>query len=72
MTTLSACVAAVSGTSRGSPIALALIRAKELGLERVLLTCDEDNVGSRRTIENAGGVYEDIRKDKRRYWIATG
>jgi predicted acetyltransferase len=53
-------------------VALALIRAKELGLERVLLTCDEDNVGSRLTIENAGGVYEDSRKDKRRYWIATG
>ena len=49
-----------------------MIRAKELGLERVLLTCDEDNVGSRLTIENAGGVYEDSRKDKRRYWIATG
>ena len=43
-------------------VALALIRAKELGLERVLLTCDEDNVGSRLTIENAGGVYEDSRR----------
>jgi predicted acetyltransferase len=53
-------------------LALALIRAKELGLQRVLLTCDEDNVGSRRTIENAGGVYEDSRREKRRYWIATG
>jgi predicted acetyltransferase len=53
-------------------LALALIRAKELGLERVLLTCDEDNLGSRRTIENAGGVYEDSRKDKRRYWLTTG
>jgi predicted acetyltransferase len=53
-------------------LSLALARAKELGLERVLLTCDEDNVGSRRTIENAGGVYEDSRKDKRRYWITTG
>ena len=53
-------------------LALALIRAKELGLERVLLTCDEDNLGSRRTIESAGGVYEDTRKDKRRYWVATG
>jgi predicted acetyltransferase len=53
-------------------LALALIRAKELGLERVLLTCDDDNVGSRRTIENAGGDYEDTRQDKRRYWITTG
>jgi predicted acetyltransferase len=53
-------------------LALALIRAKELGLARVLLTCDEDNLGSRRTIENAGGAYEDSRKGKRRYWIEIG
>jgi predicted acetyltransferase len=53
-------------------LALALIRAKELGLDRVLLTCDEDNLGSRRTIESAGGVYEDTRQDKRRYWITIG
>ena len=52
-------------------LALALIRAKGLGLERVLLTCDEDNLGSRGTIEGAGGVYEDSRNDKRRYWITT-
>jgi predicted acetyltransferase len=53
-------------------LALGLIRAKELGLQRVLLTCDEDNLGSRRTIEIAGGVYEDSRKEKRRYWIEIG
>ena len=50
-------------------LALALIEAKELGLERVLLTCDEDNDGSRLTIEGNGGVYEDSRNGKRRYWI---
>ena len=50
-------------------LALALPRAAELGLERVLLTCDEDNEPSRRTIERNGGVYEDSRKGKRRYWI---
>jgi predicted acetyltransferase len=50
-------------------LALALDRAAELGLERVLLTCDEDNTGSRRTIEGGGGVYEDTRNGKRRYWI---
>lgn len=50
-------------------LGLALVRAKELGLDRVLLTCDEDNVGSRRTIEAWGGTYEDNRKGKRRYWI---
>lgn len=50
-------------------LALALPRAAELGLERVLLTADEDNEASRRTIERNGGVYEDSRKGKRRYWI---
>lgn len=51
---------------------LSLAAAAELGLERVLVTCDDDNVGSRRTIERCGGVYEDSRNGKRRYWIATG
>jgi len=37
----------------------------------VLVTCDEDNVGSARTIEANGGVYEDSRQGKRRYWIPT-
>lgn len=50
-------------------LALALGPAAELGLGRVLLTCDEDNAGSRRTIESNGGVYEDSRNGKRRYWI---
>ena len=50
---------------------LALAAAADLGLERVLVTCDEDNAGSRRTIERCGGTYEDSRKGKRRYWIAT-
>jgi predicted acetyltransferase len=53
-------------------LALALVEAKGLGLEQVLLTCDEDNDGSRLTIERNGGVYEDSRKGKRRYWIDLG
>jgi predicted acetyltransferase len=52
-------------------LALAVRRAGELGLDRVLLTCDEDNDGSRRTIERGGGMYEDSRNGKRRYWIDT-
>jgi len=52
-------------------LALAVTAAAGLGLERVLVTCDEDNVGSRRTIERCGGAYEDSRNGKRRYWIAT-
>ena len=45
----------------------------ELGLERVLVTCDDDNVGSAKVIETAGGILENIVTDrgiqKRRYWI---
>ncbi|MBA3781084.1 MAG: GNAT family N-acetyltransferase [Nocardioides sp.] len=48
---------------------LALVRAREIGLDRVLLTCD-DNTPSLRTIERNGGVLEDIRNGKRRYWIS--
>jgi predicted acetyltransferase len=51
---------------------LALRRAADLGLDRVLLTCDEDNDASRLTIERNGGVFEDSRNGKRRYWIDVG
>ncbi|MEO7754408.1 MAG: GNAT family N-acetyltransferase [Terracoccus sp.] len=50
-------------------LGLALERARELGLERVLLTCDEDNVGSFRTIEGRGGVPDGVVEGKRRYWV---
>ena len=50
-------------------LASALPIALELGISRILLTCDEDNAGSRATIEKNGGVYEDSRNGKRRYWI---
>lgn len=52
-------------------LALAVRRAADLGIDRALLTCDEDNVASRLTIEHCGGVYEDSRNGKRRYWIDT-
>lgn len=54
---------------------LGLVEAKKLGLEDVLITCDEDNHASRKIIEACGGVFEDRRYDKRidkdklRYWI---
>ncbi|MEV4736472.1 MULTISPECIES: GNAT family N-acetyltransferase [unclassified Microbacterium] len=57
-------------------LALALDRAREVGLDRVLVTCDDDNVGSYRTIERAGGVLQDVSDQSargyamlRRYWI---
>ena len=40
--------------------------------------CDDDNIGSIRTIEKNGGVLEnvviggDLQKLKRRYWLETG
>lgn len=56
---------------------LGLERAREIGLDRVLITCDVDNEGSYRTIEGAGGVLQDISDQSergmgmlRRYWIA--
>ncbi len=52
-------------------LADALPLAKQLGISRVLITCDEDNLGSRATIEKNGGVYEDSRNGKRRYWANT-
>ncbi|MFC7876316.1 GNAT family N-acetyltransferase [Isoptericola sp. NPDC057391] len=43
------------------------------GVERVLVTCDDDNAGSAAVIEACGGVLEDVRtfgtETKRRYWI---
>ncbi len=52
-------------------LAAALPIARELGITRALVTCDETNAGSRATIEKNGGVYEDTRNGKRRYWIDT-
>lgn len=52
-------------------LALGVRRAGEVGIERVLVTCDTGNLASARTIETGGGVFEDVRKDKRRYWITV-
>lgn len=54
---------------------LALPIAKELGVTKVLLTCDDNNLGSIKTIEANGGQLEntvasgDGKPLKRRYWI---
>lgn len=56
-------------------LAQSLDIAVDLGIDRVLVTCDDDNVASARTIEANGGVLEDVRVlvegtvGKRRYWI---
>ncbi len=47
----------------------------ELGIRRVLVTCDNDNIASRRVIEKCGGVLDnilngpDLAVPKRRYWF---
>ncbi|NYG59707.1 putative acetyltransferase [Nocardioides daedukensis] len=50
-------------------LGLAVPLSRELGIDRILLTCDADNDASRRTIEANGGVFEDERVGKLRYWI---
>lgn len=56
---------------------LVLDRARAAGLDRVMLTCDDDNPGSYRTIERAGGELHDTvdaadagHPRLRQYWIA--
>ncbi len=52
-------------------LAAALPWAAELGIDPVLVTCDDTNNASRRVIEVNGGVLDDQRKEKLRYWIPT-
>lgn len=55
----------------------ALVIARSVGVDRVLVTCDDDNLASARVIERCGGVLEAVttRTDGdrvipfRRYWI---
>ncbi len=42
---------------------------KDLGLTKVLVTCDRDNLGSRRVIEANAGVLDLVSGDVLRYWI---
>ncbi len=51
-----------------------LVIARAEGVDRVLLTCDDDNVASAATIRRCGGVLEDVvagpdGQPVRRYWI---
>ncbi len=54
-------------------LAQMLNEARDVGLERVLVVCTDDNVASAKTIERCGGVLEDVRLTDlglaRRYWI---
>jgi predicted acetyltransferase len=54
-----------------------LVIVRSLGVERVLVTCDDDNIGSATVIERCGGEFESLTENtenprsapKRRYWI---
>lgn len=54
-------------------IGLALEKCRELGMNKVLMTCGKDNIGSAKSIINNGGVLErEIIEDgeiEQRYWI---
>lgn len=56
---------------------LALEKARSLGIDQVLVTCDASNIGSRRIIEKNGGELdsetffdEKTQQEKLRFWIA--
>ena len=54
-------------------IALALEECRKLGIDRVLMVCDKENIGSAKSIINNGGVLEnEVIVDgvtEQRYWI---
>jgi predicted acetyltransferase len=52
-------------------LAQTLTVAHGLGIDPALVTCDDTNIGSRRTIEKNGGVLEDVRDGKMRFWVPT-
>ncbi len=42
-----------------------------LGIDCALVTCENDNTGSRRVIERHGGLLRDDRHGTLRYWVPT-
>ncbi|GGA77854.1 GNAT family N-acetyltransferase [Ornithinibacillus halotolerans] len=53
---------------------LGLEKCRDLGMKEVLITCDQDNIGSAKVIINNGGVEAHSETDsdgtvKRRFWI---
>ena len=54
-------------------IALALEECRKLGIKKVLMVCDKENVGSAKSIQNNGGILEnEIEVEgvvEQRYWI---
>ena len=52
-------------------LAASLPWAHRLGIEHALVTCDDTNEPSRKVIEACGGVFDDQREQKLRYWVRT-
>lgn len=54
-------------------IALALDECKKLGINKVLMCCNKENIGSAKSIINNGGILENEVEEeghiKQRYWI---
>lgn len=54
-------------------LSLGLEECRKLGIDRALVTCNKENIGSARTIQKNGGVLENERPEKdritQRYWI---
>ena len=51
---------------------MALPIAKELGIDRALVTCDKNNPASAKTILRCGGVLEDERLENGVWFSDTG
>ncbi|MYS21662.1 Predicted acetyltransferase [Streptomyces sp. DvalAA-14] len=63
-----------SARRRGHATAMlraALPATAALGIDQALITCDTTNTASRKVIEACGGVFEDERGGKLRYWVPT-
>jgi len=63
-----------SARRRGHATAMlrdALPIANALGIDPVLITCDADNIASRKVIEANGGLFASQRVTKLRFWVAT-
>jgi predicted acetyltransferase len=74
------CGYTVRPSERGKGYAKEMLRlnienAKALGINRMLVTCDADNIASEKTILANGGVFENIIEvdgsRMKRYWIQS-
>ena len=62
-----------AATSAKEMLRLNLSNAKELGIEKILITCHSDNAASEKTIIANGGIYEKMIVvdgiEIKRYWV---